>query len=268
LVTTIGAVCEAWPEAIRQEIDAANLRNMSLSVPLSRLEGAMKTGRVSFTWSELASWLAAPPASPSPHDATPLELPLKVIAPLFMAKRRAPTQRKVSLGENIPDLFAGSTKAPEPPGGAANAPEQVSAGETPPPAQIHETDNVLGRLFGQPSKTDWSLQEIAQSISALPDVAYAILATDDGLLVAGHAPAPLNGSTLAAFLPQIFGRAARSTAESQLGTLESLTLTVNRSRHLILKSGVLYLAVAGQPDKALPEAALQEIAEQLAKSKE
>jgi predicted regulator of Ras-like GTPase activity (Roadblock/LC7/MglB family) len=268
VVTTLGTMCDAWPEEIRQEIDATNLGNASVSIPLSRLEGAMKMGRVAFSWGELRTWLATPPVSPSPHGATLVELPLKVIAPLFIAKRRAPAQKKVALGENIPDLFAGSAKPPSPPSVAANVPKEAPAVEEPLPARLPAEDNVLGRVFGQPAKTDWSLQEIAQSITLLPKVAYAILATDDGLLVAGNAPAPLNASTLAAFLPQIFGRAARSTAESQLGTLEALTLTVKRAPHLIFKAGVLYLAVVGQPGQTLPEAALQEIAGQLAKSKE
>jgi predicted regulator of Ras-like GTPase activity (Roadblock/LC7/MglB family) len=268
VVTTLGAICEAWPEEVRQEIDTANLRNATVSIPLSRLEGAMKTGRVSFSWGELTKWLATPPVSPSPHGATLVELPLKVVAPLFMAKRRAPAQKKVALGENVPDLFAGAAKPPSPPSAAANPPAEAPAVKEPFPAPLRAEDNVLGGIFGQPTKTDWSLQEIAQSLLSLPNVAYAILATDDGLLVAGNAPAPLNASTLAAFLPQIFGRAARSTAESQLGTLETLTLTVNRAPHLIFKAGVLYLAVAGQPGQSLPEAALRDIASQLAKNKE
>lgn len=268
VVTTLGEICEAWPDKIREEIDADRLRNASVSIPLSRLEGPMKTGRVLFGWSELTRWLATPPASPSPHGRTPVELPLRVIAPLFMAKRRATVQKKVALGEDIPDLFAGSPKPALPPSVEPNVPEEAPPVEEPMPPETCAEDNVLGKVFGQPAKAEWSLQEIAQGIIALPNVAYVILATDDGLLVAGSAPAPLNASTLAAFLPQIFGRAARSAAESQLGILERLTLTINRSPHLVFKAGVLYLAVAGQSGLALPETALQDIAGQLAKSKE
>ncbi|MGO8700819.1 MAG: roadblock/LC7 domain-containing protein [Limisphaerales bacterium] len=268
VVTTLGEICDAWPDEIRKEIDAAHLRSASVSIPLSRLEGPMKTGRVLFGWSELTRWLATPPASPSPHGRTGVELPLKVVAPLFMARRRGTVQKKVALGEDIPDLFAGSAKPAAQPSAEPGAPEEAPPVDKPAPPETRAEDNVLGKAFGQPAKTDWSLQEIAQGITALPNVAYAILATDDGLLVAGNAPAPLNASTLAAFLPQIFGRAARSAAESQLGTLERLTLTINRAPHLVFKAGVLFLAVAGQPGLALPETALRDIAGQLAKSKE
>ena len=268
MVTTLGEICDGWPEKIREEIDAAHLRSASVSIPLSRLEGPMKTGRVLFGWSELARWLPTPPTSPSPHGRTPVELPLKVIAPLFIAKRQATVQKKVTLGEDIPDLFVGSAPPEPQPSIETNVPDEPPAVEEPAPPALCAEESVLGKVFGQPAKTDWSLQEIAQGIIALPNVAYAILATDDGLLVAGSAPAPLNASTLAAFLPQIFGRAARSAAECQLGALERLSLTVNRAPHLVFKTGVLYLAVAGQPSLALPETALQDIAEQLAKSKE
>jgi len=62
VVTTVGALCETWPEAVRQEIDKTDTRNASVSIPLSRLEAAMKAGRVVFAWSELRGWLNPPPA--------------------------------------------------------------------------------------------------------------------------------------------------------------------------------------------------------------
>jgi predicted regulator of Ras-like GTPase activity (Roadblock/LC7/MglB family) len=266
IVTTIGALCEAWPEAIRQEIEKTGANDASVCLPLNRLETAMKTGRVLFAWGELIDWLAVPPAAPSPHRGTQVELPLKVIAPLFMAKHRGSAQKKISLGDNVPDLFVGLAK----PAAAPPAAETKMPAETPkvPELEVAQSpgaEDVLGRIFGQPSKGEWSLQEIVQEVNRLPGVAYGLLATADGLLVAGQAPAPLNASTLAAFLPQIFGRAAHYAGEARLGALEALTLTVGQAPHRIIKAGTLYLAVVGRPGESLPEAALHSIAGQLAR---
>jgi predicted regulator of Ras-like GTPase activity (Roadblock/LC7/MglB family) len=268
VVTTIGALCEAWPQAIRQEIEKNNFKNAPVSIPLNRLEAALKAGRVVFTWGELSGWLSAPPATPSPHGETQVELPLRVIAPLFMAKHRAAAQKKVTIGDNIPDLFGGLGRAAAPAATPApSAQPEPAAAPVAAPQPAAEAD-VLGEVFGQPSKTEWSPEEIAQGISAMPGVAGSLLATADGLLVAGQAQAPLNVDTLAAFLPQMFGRVAHYAGEARLGTLEALTLTVGGAPHVIFKAGPLYLAVVGKAGQALPEAALQRVAGELARRKQ
>jgi predicted regulator of Ras-like GTPase activity (Roadblock/LC7/MglB family) len=134
----LSAVCEFWPESVRQDITQNNWQEASVSLPMKRLEEAMKKGRVAFIWSELIQWLdVAPPSQPTAHGNTSVDIPLKVVAPLFMGRRRpVVVQRSVSIGENVPDLFdlpATSTRvspiaAPEPP------PEPAPAVETPAPA--------------------------------------------------------------------------------------------------------------------------------------
>ena len=83
-------ISAAWAEPVRQEITQANLSAASVAIPLARLDSAMKTGKIIFKWGELIEWLdTSSSLAASPHKETPLEVPLKVIIPLFMAQRQA-----------------------------------------------------------------------------------------------------------------------------------------------------------------------------------
>jgi predicted regulator of Ras-like GTPase activity (Roadblock/LC7/MglB family) len=262
LPVPLSALYEFWAEPVRQDITRANWNNASVRLPMNRLDSSMKTGRVVFTWGELMQWLDVPASSfVSLHRETVLELPLKVIAPLFMSRRRTPVvQKKIAVGDNIPNLFAGLGK-PSPP------PVPVPVPEVVPPvfAASSVPANVLGEIFGQPDKREWSPQEITQKINALPGVAACLLAMSDGLLVAGELPPPLKSETMAAFLPQIFGRLAHYSGEIQLGPLTALTMLSGQTPCMIFKTGALYLAVLGKYGAPLPQALLQRVAGELAK---
>ncbi|HEX3716781.1 MAG TPA: roadblock/LC7 domain-containing protein [Verrucomicrobiae bacterium] len=260
----IATICESWPDTVRQEILQTGLAESSVSIPMSRLESGMKAGRVVFPWAELMGWLATPPASQSSQGDTILEIPLKTIAPLFMAKRRAATpQRKVFVSQSIPDLFGGLVKpaADAPP---ASSPASAPASAAPVPAPAPQPDK-LGELFGQPSKSEWSPIEIAQQIAALPGVSGSLLATTDGLLVAGHVPEPLSAETLAAFVPQIFSRVSGYSEETLIGTLRGITLRTDIAPCAMFRAGKLYLAVLGKRGECLPEPLLLQIASELSK---
>jgi predicted regulator of Ras-like GTPase activity (Roadblock/LC7/MglB family) len=257
VVVNIEAVSAAWPDHLRNEIQRSDLGIASISIPFNRLEPGMKTGRVVFTWAELRGWLNSP-VPPSPNGESQVELPLKVIAPLFLAKQRAPAARKVVFGgENLPDLFAGMIRpaAPTP----APAPEVA-----PPPPAPAAAPTVLGDMLVQPPKTDWTPQEIARRVMSLPGVAGAVLASSDGLRVAGQMPAPLNAETMAAFLPRIFTHTVQCAGEVQLGTLRAVRLSAGPAPCVICMAGNLYLAVLGQPGQTLPEAALEQLTVELA----
>ena len=62
----------------------------------------------------------------------------------------------------------------------------------------------------------------------------------------------------------VIARVSGCAEEAQLGTLRALTLTAGVAPCAIFKAGPLYLAVLGRPGQALPEAALQRIAGELA----
>jgi predicted regulator of Ras-like GTPase activity (Roadblock/LC7/MglB family) len=272
LVMTVGAVCQTWPDAVRQEIEQQNLGNASILIPINRVETGMKAGRVVFAWSEVLGWLSPACPTPSSQGTVEVELPLSIIAPLFIGKHRGLVpQKRVTVGENIPDLFGGATKSPgsAPAPSPAPAPAAVPATPVAPaPAPVRQAPETspLGKLFGQPSKLEWSPQDIARQIAALPGVTGSLLATSDGLLVAGQAPAPLATETLAAFLPQVFGRTANYAEEIKFGTLRGVTIITDSGPCAMFKAGTLYLAVVGKPGQSLPEATLIRIAAELTKS--
>jgi predicted regulator of Ras-like GTPase activity (Roadblock/LC7/MglB family) len=251
VATTLEALSGAWPAVVREEIQQFGLARAAVSIPLSRLEAGMKAGRVVFSWAEMCGWLNSP-LPPPPNGQCPVELPLKVVAPLFLSKHRvaAPRQR-VTVGEDVPNLFARTGRPVAPTTAAPQAPAAAP--------------HVLGEVVGQPSQKEWLPKEITQRILALPGVAGALLASADGLLVAGRILAPLNAETLAAFLPQIFTHVGGMAQEAQLGALRALTLMAGPAPCTILKAGALYVAVLGRPGQPLPEAALQQIAGELAK---
>jgi len=276
LTVRLAALCESWPEPVRQEIAQLNWNGASVSLPMSRLEAAVKGGRVVFAWGELIEWLdVSSAASATPHRETPLELPLKVIVPLFMAQRPIPGPRKhLAVGENVPNLFPapGQPTAPAvPPPAPAPAPLAAPAIVAATPAVVAAVPaasvpaDVLGEIFGQPGRKDWSPEEITKKINGLPGVAGSLMAMNDGFVVAGALPPPLKSETMAAFLPQIFGRLAHYATEIQLGAPAALTLLAGQTPCAIFKTGALYLAVLGKPGEPLPEALLLRVAGELAK---
>jgi predicted regulator of Ras-like GTPase activity (Roadblock/LC7/MglB family) len=80
-----------------------------IHVPLEQLEPAMKSGRVVFSWQEVAGWIK-PPLSIAPTPKVgemAVELSLKTIIPLFMKQHRGGSQKRLAVDETIPDLFNG-----------------------------------------------------------------------------------------------------------------------------------------------------------------
>jgi len=105
----LAALSEEWPEALRLEIAQTNLTNAQVALPVHLVEPALKRGRVIFSWRYVRSWIRPVPPGVSMHDGIELELPLKVIAPLFFGQQKTAVrlQRKVTLTPEIPDLFFG-----------------------------------------------------------------------------------------------------------------------------------------------------------------
>ncbi len=257
LTVKLSSVYEFWPDSVRQEIMRCRWNAASVSLPMDMLESAMKTGRINFTWGELIQWLDVPAATPSPVGNTILDLPLKVLAPLFLSKRTGSTtqvQRKVVVSDSVPNLFSRPGKTPSQ-SGAAPALNPVAAPGEP---------NILGEIFGQPTKREWTPQEITVQVNAMAGVLASLIAMGDGFLVTGALPAPFKSETMAAFLPQIFGRLAHYATEIQLGQPSALTLVAGKSQCAIYKAGTIYLAVIGKPGETLPDAKLQRVAIELA----
>ena len=67
------------------------------------------------------------------------------------------------------------------------------------------------------TKAHWSPQEMIERTVRLPGVAGAIVALQEGLVVAANLPEEMKGDTVAAFLPQIFARLNHYAGEMKLG---------------------------------------------------
>ena len=121
----------------------------------------------------------------------------------------------------------------------------------------------IGEVFGQPGRKNWTPSEIVQKASALKGVAGALIAMQDGLLVAGHLPPGLNAETIAAFLPQMFSRVLQYSKELKFGEANNLTIIVDNVPLKIFKAGGVFFTVLGRAGESLPEPHLSVVAAQL-----
>jgi predicted regulator of Ras-like GTPase activity (Roadblock/LC7/MglB family) len=104
---------------------------------------------------------------------------------------------------------------------------------------------------------------MVQKTSLLRGVAGALIAMQDGLLVADHLPPGLNGETIAAFLPQMFSRMLQYTKELKFGEANHLTIIVDNVPLKIFKVGGVFFTVLGRDGEPLPEPHLSIVAAQL-----
>ena len=298
LTVPLANLSEAWPDAVKDDIKKNGLSDASVALPMSQLEVAMRSGKIVFPWRQLGAWLKPTPLGATANGETSVELPLKVIAPLFITQHRpVKQQKKVAVGENIPDIFSGGTAAaaaaptaapkpvvpaistpnapiaapslPKLPSAPAVAPAPSAIPRPPAPAMAGaaKEPGSIGEIFGDASKKSWSPNEIVQKTAALPGLSGALIATNDGLLVAGQVPSPFKAETTAAFLPQIFGRMNQYGKELMVGDLGSLTLEFNKVPWQIVKLGPIFFGVIGKSGEALPAASLKVISAELAKQK-
>ncbi|MEP6663486.1 MAG: hypothetical protein ABJC04_07455, partial [Verrucomicrobiota bacterium] len=100
------SVSENWPDAIRQEIREFCFASVNVALPTERIEPALRAGKISFSWKQIRSWSRPLPGHPSPNEDVMLELPLKIVAPLFLQNHRPAKAQKKILVEEFPDLFA------------------------------------------------------------------------------------------------------------------------------------------------------------------
>ena len=286
----LAALSEEWPEALRQEIAQTILANAQVALPVHLVEPALKRGRVIFSWRYVRSWIRPVPPGVSAHDGIELELPLKVIAPLFFGQQKnvARLQRKITLTPEIPDLFFGFPQPQSPPEAsvlqpelAAPKPETIRYAPKPADVKLADTNYYIWGDNGDTPKvnedeikcpatppTDFTSRRampkdvIARALE-LPGVAGALVALQDGLKVASQVPADLNADTLAAFLPQIFDRLGQSTRELRMGALNNVNFTVGNVPWKIYRVNSVYFAAFGHAGEVLPTAQLALLAAEL-----
>lgn len=313
LKVPLASVCGDWIDEVRAQLTDVDTAQAEILVPLELLEPAMKSGRVLFSWQEVAGWIQPPLAIPPTPKVgeMPVELSLKAIAPLFMNSHRGGAQKRLTVDDAIPDLFAGGDSSalvqiqPPPPvptpvvPAPAVAPsrvtvpppspipaERITTPVEPEPVKIVPTAPTVSatapatpaaktppstpavaqvsveQIIGSPT-TRCGPKEIVARASKLPGVTGALLAMSDGLLVTNHLPSELKAETIAAFLPQMFGRMNQYTKELALGSLERLALTVEGGEWQVFKCPEIYFAVLGKRGEALPLNLLAQIAAEL-----
>jgi predicted regulator of Ras-like GTPase activity (Roadblock/LC7/MglB family) len=162
------ALSEHWPEGLRLEIIQSALAHAQVLLPINLVEPALKRGRITFTWRSLRPLIKPTPPTPSVHDSLELELPLSVIAPLFLGRQKtAPRPQPVTQPPtDIPNLFFGfpqpessplppapplPVKTPEPPPVQA-APEPPVFRPAPKPSPLSpDLDEPIFRPIPKPS---------------------------------------------------------------------------------------------------------------------
>ena len=291
IFATLGELCESWPEELKNEIAWALLADDRVPLSGHVVEAGLKRGRVTASWKQLRT-LARPGSPASANDDLELELPLKVIAPLFLAaqKSRQKPQAKVSVSAEIPDLFFGfpqpapTPAAPTPPP-APPAASPVPRVELEPERKTSDTNlytrdtseapNDVANEFERPTaapQTDFTHrqahpQEVVARALAIPGVAGAVVSLPDGLRVASQVPAGLNADSLAAFLPQIFERVNQTTRELRMGALNNVSFTVGNVPWKIFRVSSVYFAAFGHAGQPLPAAQLVQLAGELDRKK-
>ena len=73
----------------------------------------------------------------------------------------------------------------------------------------------------------------------------------------------MNGDTLAAFLPHIFGKVTQCTKELRMGELNNLSFTVGNVPWKVFRVNAIYFAAFGRPGEPLPGVQLAALAGEL-----
>jgi predicted regulator of Ras-like GTPase activity (Roadblock/LC7/MglB family) len=266
------SLAENWSEAIRKEIVELKLVDARIALPTEAVELGLRRGRISFPWRILRSWIKPSPLpTVSAQDAAELEIPLKIIAPLFLARQKAAAnaRQKITIDADIPNLFFGFPQ-PETPsagnGSAASNPTDTNfyvwddAADKPRRATSDSQSPSAGTKFVSKYATP---NEIVSRTSSLDGVEGALIALPDGLLVASKLSNGLNADTLAAFLPEIFGKVSQTTKELRMGDLNNLNFTVGNVPWKIFRVNAIFFAAFGRAGEPLPTAQLAALAAEL-----
>jgi predicted regulator of Ras-like GTPase activity (Roadblock/LC7/MglB family) len=282
-------VASAWPEGVRNELSILP-GDTKLVIPASAVAPGLQAGKVTFPWSQVRVWIQ--PAfknTVSIAEDFSLTFPLKVVAPAFVAATGASKRQEGTVvDQSMPDFFGpaaakGATaEAPKPSAESAPtipaAPVQVQAAAAPAASSMpapglklsisDETDSqplsavperkaqrspgTLGELFGQPDRANWSPSELIARVCDLPGVAGAVVALEEGLVVAQKLPEGLAAETFAAFMPQFFGRMERYAQEMKLGNTNEITIHSDLGPCHLARTGKVFFAALGRAGEKLP----------------
>ncbi len=274
---SVNTIWERWPDGLQREIDLLNLKDAAVAIPMETLEAALRLGKVEFSWKQVCHWIDSCPSAAlaSSHAETRLEIPLNVLAPVYLQQRPTQIPKKAEISIDVPNVFVGDAPAAPSPAPVAS---RAATALTPPvitPASSSAAPPLaaapprapkdLAELFGEPEKRNWTPNEIVHHTTRLPNVAGALIALQDGLLVACCMPPEWRAEMIAAFLPQIFGRMNQYARELKLGDLTSVSFAVDKGILQVFNAGIIYFAALGRPGAVLPLPHLTVIASELSR---
>ena len=267
VLVALAALAEGWPEAVRTEIVQLGLVESKIALPVDAVERALKQGRVAFSWKALRSWIKpAPLPSVSAHDSHVLELPLKMVAPLFLARQReaSKAKKKIAIDENIPNLFFGF---PQPEGGSARGASNAGTAPAKAPdtnyyiwddntdqARVQEDEAKLGRAIPSPGTKFVAKyatpNEVVSRAAALDGVAGALVALPDGLMVASQMSVRPQRGHAGGLSAANFRQVSQCTKELRMGELNNLNFTVGNVPWKIFRVNAVYFAAFGRAGEA------------------
>ncbi len=254
----LGSLMGGWPESVRGVL--AGWRGEMVFVPLGELEAGFRAGRVRVTWGQLQGWMAQAPGATLGEDEV-LELPLAVLAPLFMQVRKpAGARRELRVEEEIPALFGPKGPAAAPAAVAAEAGGRSAPGEESAPAGAGEGVGkepaagplTIGDALGEPGRTEWSPVDLVRATAVLEGVAGAVVTMHDGFLVAAELPPEQDAEAFGALVPELHGRVNQFASDLRLNPQAVVTVTIGEVPLRIQRTPSVFLGVLGRAGKALP----------------
>jgi len=139
----VAKVFDAFPDVIKSTLGQAKTQDGVFALPASDLEKGLKGGKVAFPWRTLRSCLrpAIITSTTPAADSLIVELPLDVVAPIFLASHRAASpQRKMVIAQDIPDVFTPAR------GNAAGETARPPAAPTTQPVPVEPAPSPTGAL--------------------------------------------------------------------------------------------------------------------------
>jgi predicted regulator of Ras-like GTPase activity (Roadblock/LC7/MglB family) len=205
--------------------------------------------------------VAEAPAAPAPGRPEEAIEPAPVVAEEPPAAE--PVEEAPAPVAPAAPVEAKSTAAPETAAPVATPNTAAPSITVLPPVEA-TLPKTVGELFGQPEKTSWSPTEVVSHLVELPGVAGAVVALQEGLVIAHRLPEPLKGEVFAAFLPQIFARINQYSGEMKLGGVDDIIVNTSGGQCHMFRVGQVFFAALSKPGHPLPAHALRLCAEAVA----
>ena len=219
--STFGELGLNWPGAASGAIAALGGAHR-IELPVASVESALRNGTMVVTWRQLCDWVVppAPALAPSAGAETPIDIPLRAITRAYLALRAQAT----------PGPSAGTPSATTPPS------------PTEPPSTSSDTEVTF---------TTYKPSELLDRVCALPGIQGAVIASNDGLVLAARLNPGLDAETVAAFLPKLMAPALESAKLLQIGDPESVVYAFAGVTLVAVKLDGLLLAAVGQTQQTM-----------------